>query len=326
MWETETYVYLGLLVGREGIGRQARERIIEKARRQMWRMWALVGRERGISALGKVRVWQTMVQTILEMGGEFMDDVEWAAAEKLQLQMGKMILGARVCNDVVRGELGLWRVRARRWRKRLMYWWCMVNGEVAEIVNEVYELERKRDYEGKKTWATDTRRILKKVGLEEYWWTEKKVQKSKWKKLVCEKIQRFEEKEWRERIWNNKKLRWYRRVKSTLKFEDYLQDEWIQGRRILCQLRGGTLSLRVETGRWEGLEREERRCKLCESKEVEDEQHFIEDCNFYGRGKKYTTIEIMRGGGNRESRREIMRQLVRKWAVRRETLGEIKRN
>ena len=84
MWETETYVYLGLLVGREGIGRQARERIIEKARRQMWRMWALVGRERGTSALGKVRVWQTMVQTILEMGGEFMDDVEWAAAEKLQ--------------------------------------------------------------------------------------------------------------------------------------------------------------------------------------------------------------------------------------------------
>ena len=108
--------------------------------------------------------------------------------------MGKMILGARVCNDVVRGELGLWRVRARRWRKRLMYWWCMVNGEVAEIVNEVYELERKRDYEGKKTWATDTRRILKKVGLEEYWWTEKKAQKRKWKKMVCEKIQRFEEK------------------------------------------------------------------------------------------------------------------------------------
>ena len=121
-------------------------------------------------------------------------------------------------------------------------------------------------------------------------------------------------------------MRWYRRVKSTLKFEDYLQDEWIQGRRILCQLRGGTLSLRVETGRREGLEREERRCKLCESKEVEDVQHFIEDCIFYGRGKKYTRREIMRGGGNRESRREIMRQLVRKWAVRRETLGKIKRN
>ena len=57
-------------------------------------------------------------------------------------------------------------------------------------------------------------------------------------RTVCEKIQSFEEKEWRERIWNNKKLTWYRRIKNNLKFEDYLQDEWVQGRRILCQLRG----------------------------------------------------------------------------------------
>ena len=107
-----------------------------------------------------------------------------------------------------------------------------------------------------------------------------------------------------------------------MKFEDYLQDEWVQGRRILCQLRGGTLSLRIEEGRWEGLEREERICRTCGSKEVEDEQHFIEDCKFYGGGENYTTREIMRGGRNKKDRREIMRHIVRKWAMRRETIGK----
>jgi len=57
-------------------------------------------------------------QTILETRGEFMEHLECAAGDKVQLQMGKMILGARVCNDVVKVDLGLWGVRARK----LMHW------------------------------------------------------------------------------------------------------------------------------------------------------------------------------------------------------------
>ena len=34
-------------------------------------------------------------------------------------------------------------------------------------------------------------------------------------------------------------------------------------RRMLTKLRGGTAELRVETGRWSGLQREERICKQC---------------------------------------------------------------
>ena len=41
-------------------------------------------------------------------------------------------------------------------------------------------------------------------------------------------------------------------------------------RRILAKLRGGTVEPRIETGRWRGLERQERICKCCESGEVED--------------------------------------------------------
>ena len=324
MWETEEYVYLGMLIGEEGIGWKARARLLEKARRQMWRMWSLVGRERGLSALGKLRVWQTMVQTILEMGGEVMRDVEWKAAEDLQIKMGKMILGTDTCNDVVRGDLGLWRVRARRWRKRLMYWRCMVNDEVAEIVKNVYEFERQRDAEGKLTWASDTRKILNKLGLSQYWWSEEKIDNRRWKKLVCESIQAFEEKEWGRRVWKNKKLRWYRRVKPKLAFEEYLQDKWTQGRRTLSRLRGGTLRLRVEEGRWEGLERAERNCEVCESKAVEDVQHFVEECTFYKRQQIFTVREMVRGGGKDNKKRwGIMKQLMSQWITRKRKMTKI---
>ena len=44
------------------------------------------------------------------------------------------------------------------------------------------------------------------------------------------------------------------------------------------KFRGGTAELRVETGRWIGLRREERICKECTSGEVEDEMHLGLHC------------------------------------------------
>ena len=47
---------------------------------------------------------------------------------------------------------------------------------------------------------------------------------------------------------------------------------------MLAKLRGGTVELRIETGRWRGLERQERICKCCESGEVEDVEHLVMRC------------------------------------------------
>ena len=49
-------------------------------------------------------------------------------------------------------------------------------------------------------------------------------------------------------------------------------------RRILAKLRGGTAELRVETGRWVGMRREERICVQCCLGEVENVEHFILRC------------------------------------------------
>ncbi len=46
----------------------------------------------------------------------------------------------------------------------------------------------------------------------------------------------------------------------------------------VTKLRGGTAELRVEMGRWSGLQREERTCKQCSLGEVEDDAHFVLSC------------------------------------------------
>ena len=49
-------------------------------------------------------------------------------------------------------------------------------------------------------------------------------------------------------------------------------------RRILVQLRSGTTALEVETGRWQGVRREERVCRNCRSEEVENVDHWLLRC------------------------------------------------
>ena len=49
-------------------------------------------------------------------------------------------------------------------------------------------------------------------------------------------------------------------------------------RRILVHLRGGTAALEVETGRWWGDRKEERVCRNCRSKEVENVAHCLLRC------------------------------------------------
>ena len=46
-------------------------------------------------------------------------------------------------------------------------------------------------------------------------------------------------------------------------------------RRRMMMLRGGTAPLMIESGRWRGLPREERRCRECQSGKIEDVPHCI---------------------------------------------------
>ncbi len=53
-------------------------------------------------------------------------------------------------------------------------------------------------------------------------------------------------------------------------------DRW--ERSLVTKLKAGVLPLHLETGRYKGVKRELRHCKVCKKKEVEDEVHFIFKC------------------------------------------------
>ncbi|MCG8430841.1 MAG: hypothetical protein MJA29_06695, partial [Candidatus Omnitrophica bacterium] len=80
-------------------------------------------------------------------------------------------------------------------------------------------------------------------------------------------------------ISTNSKLTHYQRFKTSFQFEPYLSSiKSAEHRVCISRLRMSAHNLRIETGRYNNLARNERICLLCNSGQVEDEIHFMLHC------------------------------------------------
>jgi len=61
---------------------------------------------------------------------------------------------------------------------------------------------------------------------------------------------------------------------------------------VLAKLRSGVLPLEIETGRWRGVPADERLCMLCNDGSVEDEYHFVLECDKY-REKRIAFVNMI---------------------------------
>ena len=167
--------------------------------------------------------------------------------------MAKRILGMkeRASNEAVLGDLGWWPLKARRDMIRLRYWHKLLSMDNTRLPRLVYEWELKNE-DRNNCWAKYTKKLLLDLELDDYW-LKQEIDKNReqWNKLIHDKIQEREQKEWRQRALLKPKLRTYVKYKLILEEEKYLKNEDAIGRRMLARIRSGTNNLRIETGRYE---------------------------------------------------------------------------
>ena len=85
----------------------------------------------------------------------------------------------------------------------------------------------------------------------------------------------------------NSKLCTYKMFKSKFAMEDYLINlHDFESRKIVAEFRCSDHTLMIETGRHKKIDLEERMCKTCSQKRVEDERHFVLECPAYNKVRK----------------------------------------
>ena len=122
------------------------------------------------------------VRPVLEYGAIVWGDVKWEQAERVQREMGKMILrcSSKMANEVVLGELGWWTLKGRRDFLTLNYWGKIVGGmSPSRLVYHVYHTSRSQydkcrnnnnnHMPSMNKWCNNIHTLLKSIDMEDAW-------------------------------------------------------------------------------------------------------------------------------------------------------------
>ena len=97
-------------------------------------------------------------------------------------------------------------------------------------------------------------------------------------------------------VWKNKlanddlpRLQVYKIVNSNFETPNHLELPYIK-RKIISKIRCSNHVLEIEKGRHTRTPREARLCKICEMGEIEDEGHFLLNCETYQTLKEFHSI------------------------------------
>ena len=88
---------------------------------------------------------------------------------------------------------------------------------------------------------------------------------------------------WEETKSCSNKACFYKIFKHNFGFEKYLDILPFKQRVLLTKFRVSNHNLPVETGRWEGLSRDQRKCPTCPNIVLGDEFHYLFECPSFNR-------------------------------------------
>ena len=230
---------------------------------------------------------ETMVEPVLFFCSGIWGHTNFSEIESVLNKAGRYFLGVtKHCSNVSsRGDLG-WNSCEVKQRVETVRLWCRLkNMPEHRIIRRIHE----RSLPKSRTWERKMQKFSETHNIEELMLTEnpnKTVCISTVRDILTEK----DNTKWYQKLMSNgnaengNKLRTYRQYKSVFKTEHYVKCNMDRGhRRVLAKFRSCNLPLAIETGRYNRPKTpvSERLCNYCHMDSIEDETHFLVDCEFY---------------------------------------------
>ena len=185
-------------------------------------------------------------------------------------------------NVMVNGDMGWTIPDVRRKLNMLRLWVRIGKMDDDRLTKKVYQWDRSCK---NNNWSRDVKRILKDIDKFELWDNEgAEINVKQLLSHAEEKLMDKVKEQWRKNLNSQSKLRTYRLFKNEYKSDNYVHMNLSKSiRSKLAKLRSGTLPLRIETGRFERIDVDERVCKFCDVIPpcVETEYHFMFECARY---------------------------------------------
>jgi hypothetical protein len=176
----------------------------------------------------------------------------------------------------------------------IRYWLRLCKLPENRLTKKVFNHDNELAKTGRKSAGYEVKMILETAGLD-IWDNQNadEIHEHTVIDMVHQSEMRIFHDNLKEDIQSMSRLSIYRQIKSNFELEKYVEVfNYPKHRGLLAKGRMGTLPIRVETGRYRGIAREERLCQHCDVQAVEDEVHVLLYCDKYNviRENFYQTI------------------------------------
>ncbi len=271
------YKYLGVMLNEHMDFQESSSHLSASASRSFG---GIVNKFRDITDMGFGTFWRAVeacVYPILNYASESWGYKEISHAENIQNKILRFYLGVHRFTPIagILGDFGEMPVQWKRWVKMLAYWNRLVLMDDSRLTKKVFMY----DYSVcKNNWTSEIKCIFDLLQLQGTFENMETCDVN----MVKKKLLDIYVEKWNSDVQRKPKLCTYNIFKTEFELENYVKLNLNRkNRSLLAQFRLGVLPLRIETGRFVNLKREQRICTLCETGAIEDEMHFLLHCNLY---------------------------------------------
>ena len=162
------------------------------------------------------------------------------------------------------------------------YWISIINGCETKYCKKIYYLMKIEAEKGKAfKWLNYIKQILISVGMPDLLNQPSINNPKATKTLIKTILNDIYLQEWHAKLQNSSKGRAYSIFKQDLNFETYLNTLNKSSYIPLIKFRTSNYKLPIETGRWENIPLNERKCTLCNKNDIGDDFHYLFICPYF---------------------------------------------
>ena len=180
------------------------------------------------------------------------------------------------------GEIGRFPLYIGRHVRIIKYWLHLHQSKSDNSILRTLNHVLRKDADNSNTWSSKVKSLLEKSGFLDVWLFPESVDITKFVKIFHKRLRDIFITEWKQRMGLSSSLDIYRDIKSSFELTPYLL--LIKNRKfrnVITKLRLSLHQLNIETGRHRNIERLDRKCKICNLGDLEDEYHFTLVCRAY---------------------------------------------
>lgn len=275
----DSYKYLGTFFSKSRSFLNARKHIAEQARKAMHLLKMRI-RNLHLPVDLQLKLFDHTVLPILTYACEIWGFENCGMLELIHTQFLRSIIHARKSTPLymIYGELGRYPIEIIIKDRMINYWNRLISSKQNKLASLLYQKLRSTTHINSK-WILKIQDILEESGRRDIWLNQ--IPNPNTGTLIKQILKDQYLQSWNTKLEKSSKGLNYRIFKDSINLEQYFLQLPTHLLLSLAKLRTGNHRFPCERGRWQGIELSDRKCTLCNLKEVGDEFHYVLVCPFF---------------------------------------------